>query len=55
MDRNCQNIVLVNISWTARPTPILMLFFSSLDNLVYDEYTIFQKGVGHFETEHKTC
>ena len=30
-----------------------MSFLSSLDNLLYDAYTIFHKGVDNFETEHK--
>ena len=32
-----------------------MLFLSFLDNLLYDGYIIFQKGVDNFEIEHKTC
>ena len=32
-----------------------MLFLSSLDNLLQDAYTIFQKGIDNFKIEHKTC
>ena len=32
-----------------------MLFLSFLDNLLYDAYIIFHKGVINFEIEHKTC
>ena len=32
-----------------------MQFLSSLDNLLYDAYIIFQKSVDNFEIEHKTC
>ena len=42
MDQNSQNIVLINKSRTAWPTQILMLFLSSLDNLLQDTYIIFQ-------------
>ena len=34
---------------------MLMLFWSSLDNLLYDAYIIFQNDVDNFEIEHKTC
>ena len=34
---------------------MFMPFLSSLDNLLYDAYFIFQKGVDNFEIEHKTC
>ena len=39
---------------TAWPTLILMLFLSSLDNLLYLR-CVFQKDVDNFEIEHKTC
>ena len=45
----------INNSRTAWPTLILMLFFSSLDNLLQDIHIIFQKDVDNFEIEHKTC
>ena len=45
----------INNSRTAWPTLILMLFLSSLDNLLYNAYIIFQKDVDNFEIEHKTC
>ena len=31
-----------------------MIFLSSLYNLLYDAYIIFQKGVDNFELEHNT-
>ena len=31
------------------------IFLSSLDNLLQDAYIVFQKDVGNFEIEHKTC
>ena len=31
-----------------------MLFSSSMDNLLYDAYIIFQKDVDDFEIQHKT-
>ena len=31
-----------------------MSFLSSFDNLLWDEYDIFQEGVDNFEIEHKT-
>ena len=31
-----------------------MLFLNYLDNLLYDAYIIFQKGVDNFEIEYKT-
>ena len=34
---------------------MLMLFLSSLDNLLQDTYIIFHKYVDDFEIEHKTC
>ena len=34
MDQNSQNIALINNSRTIWPTEILMLFVSSLDNLL---------------------
>ena len=37
---------------------MLMSFFSSSDNLLYDAYVIFQKkkkSFDNFEIEHKTC
>ena len=46
MDQNSQNIVLINNSRTAWSTWILVLFLSSLDNLLY---FFFQKGVDDFE------
>ena len=49
MDQNSQNVVLINNSRTAWPTYMLILFLSSLDNLLQDAYIIFQKGVN------KTC
>ena len=56
MDQNSQNTVMINNSRTTRPTYILMLFLSSLDNLPSDVHIIFQKkGVDNFEAEHKTC
>ena len=45
----------INNSKSAWPTLILMLFLSSLDNLLEDAYIIFQKDVDNFEIEHKTC
>ena len=45
----------INNSRTAWPTLILMLFLSSLDNLLIGAYIIFQKDVDNFEIEHKTC
>ena len=45
----------INNSGTAWPTLILMLFLSSLDNLLSDAYIIFQKDVDNFEIENKTC
>ena len=45
----------INNSRTAWPTLILMLFLSSLDNLLQDAHIIFHKDVGNFEIEHKTC
>ena len=30
-------------------------FLSSLDNLLYHAYIIFQESVNNFEVEHKTC
>ena len=51
MDQNGQNIVLINNPRTAWPT----YFFFDLDNLLYDAYIIFQKGVDDFEIEHKAC
>ena len=33
----------------------LMIFLSSLDNLLYDAYIIYQKGVDNFELEHKNA
>ena len=55
MDQNSQNVVWINNSRTDWPTLMLVLFLSSLDNLLYDVYIIFQKGVDNFEIEHKTC
>ena len=55
MDQNSQNVAWINNSRTPWPSQILMLFLSSLDNLLQDAYIIFQKGVGNFEIEHKTC
>ena len=43
----------INNSKTAWPTLILMLFLSSLDNLLEDAYIIFQKDIDNFEIEHK--
>ena len=34
---------------------MLMLFLSSLGNLLSDAYIIFQKDVDNFEIENKTC
>ena len=34
---------------------ILMLYLSSLDNLLKDTYIIFQKDVDNIKIEHKTC
>ena len=47
--------VLIHNLKTACPTKILMLFSSSLDNLLWEAYIISQKGVDNFEIEHKTC
>ena len=55
MDQKSQNIVLINNSRTAWPTLILMLFLSSMNNLLQDTQIIFQKGIDNFEIEHKTC
>ena len=55
MDQNSRNIVLINNTKTAWPTYILILFLSSLDNLLQYAYIIFQKGVDNFEIERKTC
>ena len=55
IDQNSKNVVWINNSRTAWPTLILMLFLSSLDNLLEDAYTIFQKDVDNLEIEHKTC
>ena len=44
----------INNSKTACPTLILVLFLSSMDNLLYDAYIIFQKDVDNFEIEQKT-
>ena len=49
MDQNSQNDVLIN---NARTTNAIL---SSLDNLFYNEYIIFQKGVVNFKIKHKTC
>ena len=54
MDQNSQNIVLINYSRTAWPTWILMLYLSSLDNLLQDTYIIFQKSIDNFEIAQKT-
>ena len=45
IDRNNQNVVWINIPRTAWPTLILMLFLSSLDNLLSDAYILFFKRV----------
>ena len=55
MDQYSQNGILINNSRTAWPTSVLMPFLSFFDNLLYDEYIIFQKGGDNFEIEHKTC
>ena len=55
MDQNSQNFVLINNSRTAWPTQIVMLFLSSLVNLLKDAYINFLKGVDNLEIEHKTC
>ena len=47
--------VWINNSNTAWPTLILMLFLSSLENLLQDVYIVFLKHVDDFEIEHKTC
>ena len=56
--KNAQGYVLLHMRWSHKLheliTSILMLFLSSLDNLLYDAYIIFQKDVDNFETEHKT-
>ena len=52
MERSSQSIVLINNSWPARPSQILMQK-SSLDNLPQDTYIIFQEGADIFETAHK--
>ena len=45
MDQNSQNTVMINNSGTTRPTYILMLFLSSLDNLPSDVHIILKKRV----------
>ena len=55
IDQNDILNVLTHNLETAWPTKILMLFLSSLDNLLLYAYIIFQKGVDYFEIEHKTC
>ena len=53
-----QIIVFINNSRTASSTSILMLFLSSLDNLLYCIRHFSKrpkKGVDKFEIEHKTC
>ena len=47
-------LLCINNSRTAWPTLILMLFLSSLDNLL-NACIIFQKEVDNFEIEHKIC
>ena len=44
-------LVLINNSRTAWPTEILMSNLSFSDNLLQDDYIIFQKHVDHFEIE----
>ena len=34
---------------------MLMLFLSSLDNLLWDAYIIYQEGVDNFEIKHKNA
>ena len=34
---------------------MLMLFLSSLDNLLEDAFIIYQKGIDNFEIEHKNA
>ena len=57
MDQNSQNALWICNSRTAWPTSILMLFLSSLDNLLQDACIIFffKKSVNDFEIEHKIC
>ena len=45
----------MSIILIAGSTKISNPFFSSLDNLLWDAYIIFPKGVDNFELEHKTC
>ena len=53
MNQTNQHVVWVNNSRTARPTLILLLILSSLDNLLSDTYIIFQKDVDNFDiTKH---
>ena len=54
MYQKSQNVVWINNSRTAWPTKNLMLFLSSLDNLLSDACIIFQEGLDNFEIEHKT-
>ena len=55
MDQNSQNDVWINNVRTARPTFILMLFLSSLDNFTIREVYYFSKDIDNFQKEHKTC
>ena len=55
MDENSQ---IMFWSITQEPLGLLkswMPFLSSLDNLLWNAYVIFHKGVDNFEIEHKTC
>ena len=53
MGQNSQNIVWINNSKNLLATLNLMLFLSSLDNLLQDAYIIFQKGVDNFQIAQK--